>query len=335
MFKPSLAVAAAVGLLVIGALLTSRRDQPVIGNPSPSLPGVVAASPTPSAHSADHARVPAFDRCVDRDRVDAHAPLRPRLRAAPGWPGACRGWRQRRRERHLRRVVRPGQGHLVRDREHAQAPRWLPTHVAGGRQGARGRWRRPERRRRSPLELGAEVYDPASGTWTATGKMITPTKGATATLLRDGTVLVIGTDGAELYDPDSGTWTATGRMTQRHEYHAAVLLPDGKVLVAGGYVYDQLGYVIGGVQESAELYDPATGTWVSTASMSDPRNPISLTPLSDGKVLVAGGWHRPALSNRSPSCTTRPGALGPPLGRWPGPGRFTDRRRSCRMEWCW
>ena len=49
MFKPSLAVAAAVGLLVIGALLTSRRDQPVIGNPSPSLPGVVATSPTPSA----------------------------------------------------------------------------------------------------------------------------------------------------------------------------------------------------------------------------------------------------------------------------------------------
>ena len=49
MFKPSLAVAAAVAVLVAGALLTSRWDQPAIGNPSTSLPGVVAPSSTPSA----------------------------------------------------------------------------------------------------------------------------------------------------------------------------------------------------------------------------------------------------------------------------------------------
>ena len=138
--------------------------------------------------------------------------------------------------------------------------------------------------------LGAEVYDPASGTWTTTGRMISPTKGASATLLRDGRVLVTGLYGAELYDPDSGTWTATGKMTQRHTGHAAVLLADGRVLVAGGYVFDESGRAVGGIQESVELYDPATGAWTATAPMSNDRLPINLTLLPDGQVLVIGGY---------------------------------------------
>jgi hypothetical protein len=52
MFKPSLAVAAVVAVLVAGALFTTRRDQPEIGNPSPSLPGVAAPSSTPSGPTA-------------------------------------------------------------------------------------------------------------------------------------------------------------------------------------------------------------------------------------------------------------------------------------------
>ena len=60
---------------------------------------------------------------------------------------------------------------------------------------------------------------------------------STATLLRDGTVLVVGyNDAGELFDPNNGTWTATGKSLEhpRHS-HVAVLLPDGKVLVAGGH----------------------------------------------------------------------------------------------------
>ena len=52
MLKPSLALAAVVAVLVVGALVTTRRDQPVIGNPSPSVPGLVVPHSTPSGTSA-------------------------------------------------------------------------------------------------------------------------------------------------------------------------------------------------------------------------------------------------------------------------------------------
>jgi hypothetical protein len=140
----------------------------------------------------------------------------------------------------------------------------------------------------------AELYDPASGSWTATGNMVTPRNpGQTATLLPDGRVLVAGGNSstglplasAELYDPASGTWTATGYMKEGRYGHTATLLPDGKVLVAGGVGAVDNGYGLA----SAELYDPASGSWTATGNLKGVSGGHTATLLRDGKVLAVGG----------------------------------------------
>jgi N-acetylneuraminic acid mutarotase len=142
----------------------------------------------------------------------------------------------------------------------------------------------------------AELYDPASGTWTATGNLVNRRREQTATLLPNGKVLVVGgmtflfgMATAELYDPASGTWTATGSMAIPRRSHTAMLLPDGKVLVAGGFNDNPFSIFRGTPLASAELYDPASGTWTATGTLATARYLHTATFLPNGKVLVAGG----------------------------------------------
>lgn len=120
----------------------------------------------------------------------------------------------------------------------------------------------------------AELFDPTAGTFTATGSTGAQHLGQTATLLQNGQVLIAGgeTAKAEIFNPSSGAFTATGSMTVSRSGHTATLLPDGRVLVAGGVQDFGPGTVpipLGPGVASAELYDPVSGAFSSTGSMSD------------------------------------------------------------------
>jgi hypothetical protein len=142
-----------------------------------------------------------------------------------------------------------------------------------------------------------EIFDPTSGTWTAGPAMTTPRSVFAGVRLTDGRVLVVGggttreagpaTASAEIYDPASNTWRATAPMHEPRAYPTATLLPDGRVLVVGGETtYQAAGPVLG----SAELFDPHAGTWTKTGPLVVPVYGHSATLLSNGDVLVAGGW---------------------------------------------
>jgi hypothetical protein len=132
----------------------------------------------------------------------------------------------------------------------------------------------------------AQLYDPGSGTWTVAESL--SVSDGSATLLLDGTVLVAGGEGvsqAERYDPVTGAWTNAGEMSRDRSSHTATLLQGGEVIVAGG----AYGHADGFYLDSAELYDPRSGSWVFVAPLNDVRKFHTAVRLPDGRVLVTGG----------------------------------------------
>ena len=174
----------------------------------------------------------------------------------------------------------------------------------------------------------AELYNPTAGTFSPTGAMSAARFRHTSTLLSSGKVLVaggfVGPSTAELYDPGTGTFVGTGAMTAPRDYHAAALLGSGKVLIVGSDFgasttaelfdptgagsFSSVGPVVSGregptatvlpsgkvliaggsVSVGAEIYDPGTGTFITTGATAVMRGNHTATLVS-GKVLLAGG----------------------------------------------
>jgi N-acetylneuraminic acid mutarotase len=144
----------------------------------------------------------------------------------------------------------------------------------------------------------AQLYDAVQDVWVPVGSMATQRYSHTATLLPNGTVVVTGgTDqgsmsqeiplaSVEVFDPATNAWTTSAPMSTARSSHVAALLHDGRVLVAGGSTLNRTILVY---NTTAEIFDPASGTWAATANNATGRIGGTATVLPDGRVLVAGG----------------------------------------------
>ena len=146
--------------------------------------------------------------------------------------------------------------------------------------------------RRSDITLysSTELYDPLTGKFSFAGDMTMRRHKHDATLLSDGSILIVGgsderdRDGAyssaEIYDPGTGQFEAVSKMNfKRYKLRGtSILLPDGKVLITGG-------------SSSAELFDPSIRRFIKVeGSMETDRLFATATLLLNNNVLITGGY---------------------------------------------
>jgi hypothetical protein len=204
----------------------------------------------------------------------------------------------------------------------------------------------------------AELYDPASHSWSPAAGLPDCGQSLAATLLPSGKVLVTGgsssaggapVSAARLYDPATDSWSPAHPMATARSGHTSTLLPSGKVLVTGGYsvssaeLYDPAtdswspagtpasvhhshtatllpsGKVLVTGGRSAELYDPASNSWTATGALVAARSKHQATPLLSGHVLVTGGNGDPAASAE---------LYDPATGTWALTGALASARHS-------
>ena len=137
----------------------------------------------------------------------------------------------------------------------------------------------------------AEIYDPATNSWSVASSLAFPREGHTATLLGTGEVLVTGGSlfdeavaASEVFDPVVGQWRVAGSPAEPRWAHSATALPDGRVIIVGGMVKFWGNHLA----QSSELFDPATATWSSAGSVLT-RVAHTATSLPDGRLFIAGG----------------------------------------------
>ena len=151
--------------------------------------------------------------------------------------------------------------------------------VAGGMQY---HWDRPSLVGDGDLRV-SEIYDPSTGAWSTSGKMLRADTALQAILLPDGRVFTVDDQSSELFDPATETWSLCPPMLMSGYGLAVTLLFDGRVLVTGGR--NLYGY-----QRFTEVFDPTTNTWSPFAPLVISRASHGAVVLANGDVLVAGGY---------------------------------------------
>lgn len=137
----------------------------------------------------------------------------------------------------------------------------------------------------------AELFDPATKSWTATASMSVARQSASSALLADGRFLVVGGEDAgaattaEIFDPATGAWTPIASMARERYYAALVPLADGRVLAVGGINTG------GNAQPSAERWDPKLDRWDPVPSRpEDFVGKLAWATLEDGTIFTVHGY---------------------------------------------
>jgi len=174
---------------------------------------------------------------------------------------------------------------------------------------------------------GVELYNPNTGTFTATGSMLQARSDFGVALLANGQVLVAGgctafdvngctsvTNKTEIYNPSAGIWKATAPLRAARYAMMATTLASGQVLVAGGSTaaLDAL--------NSSEIYDPTAKTWTLGAKMLQPRGDYASITLATGKILFAGGENNSGVSINNAEL------YDPTTGKFTATGNMTATR---------
>ena len=142
------------------------------------------------------------------------------------------------------------------------------------------------------IHSSAEIFDPSTGKFSLTGSMTFPRHKHGAVLLNDGTVLILGGaderdhsgryQSTEIYDPSTGKFSPGPDMNRPR-----FKIPDAVVIVAGGEV------IVAGGEAPLERYDPLKNAFIPIdGEYKDSRELSSATALTNGEVLVLGGYDR-------------------------------------------
>jgi hypothetical protein len=178
----------------------------------------------------------------------------------------------------------------------------------------------------------AEVYHASAGTWQKVASLNAFRLGMLAVPLKDGRALVTAGmtsdlwaySSTKLFNPSTGKWTQPGLMVTARMDAAGTVLQDGRVLVAGGLFCTPS---VTRLVKTAEIFDPATGKWKATGSPALAREFAHSVTLSDGRVLLVGGYKD---LNGTPTATAE--IWDPATGKWSGAGSLASPRNPFRGD---
>ncbi len=176
-------------------------------------------------------------------------------------------------------------------------------------------------------EPNAELFDPETGEWLSAGSPAGPRFRHTATLMSDGRVLIAGgvlnaggdtTESVEIFDPSTDTWSTAASLSLARSRHSAVVLTDGRVMVSSGASTNDDGP--GGETASTEIFDPTANRWSRATGLGLARVGATVSPLSDGSLMIAGGSLRSsdevATLREDPEVQFAPVAIRPADMEW-------------------